>query len=113
MSELISDFNSCAQRKNELEDVFADGLQIMLRKIIAQKPSFTVEANKQLKQQYAHKLFDQYYAAIACSALQTSDHMESFTWFHSHLALTLGSQSKSGKISCQATSLEVLKSPFQ
>ena len=53
-----------------------DDLQILVRKIIACKPSFRAEANEQLKHQYAHKLYDQYYAGIAHSALQTSDHTE-------------------------------------
>ena len=33
------------------------------------KPSFHKEANQHLKAQYAHKLQDQYYAAITHSAL--------------------------------------------
>ena len=65
VSELISDFYSHHQKKNELEDAFTDDLQILVRKIIAQKPSFRAEVNEQLKSQYAHKLHDQYYAAIA------------------------------------------------
>ena len=110
MSKLISDFYSPHQKKNELEDVFADDLQILLRKIIAHKPSFRAEANKQLKHQYAHKLHDQYYAAIAHSVLQTSDHMESSTQFHGHLAFTFGSHNKSGKISSWATTIEATAS---
>ena len=79
VSELISDFYSRHQKKNELEDAFADDLQILVRKIIACKPSFRAEANEQLKHQYAHKLHDQYYAAIAHSVLQTSNPTETFT----------------------------------
>ena len=90
VSELIGNFYSCHQKRNESEDVFADDLQILVRKIIARKPSFRPEANEQLKHQYTHKLHDQYYAAIAHSVLQTSDHMESFTQSHVHLALTFG-----------------------
>ena len=81
VSELISDFYSRHQKKNELEDAFADDLQILVRKIIVQKPSFRAEANEQLKHQYAHKLHDHYYRAIAHSVLQTSDPMETFTQF--------------------------------
>ena len=81
VSELISDFYSCHQKRNELKDAFADDLQILVRKIIAQKPSFRAKANEQLKHQYAHKLHDQYYAAIAHSVLQTSDPTETFTQF--------------------------------
>ena len=86
--------------------MFANDLQILVWKIIACKPSFKAWANKQLKHQYGHKLHDQYYAAIAHIALQTSDHTESLTQFCSHLAWTFGSHSKSGKISSQATSIE-------
>ena len=87
-----------------------DDLQILVRKIIACKPSFRAEANEQLKHQYAHKLHAQYYAAIAHSALQTSNHMESFTQFHGHLALTFGSHNKLGRISSQATAIETTAS---
>ena len=81
VSELINDFYGCHQKRNESEDVFTNDLQILVRKIIARKPSFRAEANEQLKHQYAHKLHDQYYTAIAHSALQTSNHMETFTQF--------------------------------
>ena len=93
-----------------MEDVFADDLQIWVRKIIAHKPSFRAEANEQLKRQYVQKLHDQYYAAIACSVLQTSHHMESFTLFCGHLSLTFGSHSKLGKISSWATAIETTSS---
>ena len=81
VSKLISDFYSRHQKKNESEDAFADDLQILVRKIIAHKPSFRAETNEQLKHQYAHKLQDQYYTAIAHSVLQTSDPTETFTQF--------------------------------
>ena len=67
--------------------------------IIAHKPPFMAEANEQLKDQYAHRLHDQYYTAIAHSALRTSYQMESFTQFCGHLALTFSNHSKLGKIS--------------
>ena len=87
-----------------------DNLQILVRKIIVDKPSFRAEANEQLKHQYAHKLHDQYYVAFACSGLQTSDHMESFTQFCGHLALTFGSCSKFSKISSLAATIETTSS---
>ena len=110
ISELISDFYSHHQKKNESEDAFADDLQILVRKIIAQKPSFRAEANEQLKNQYAHKLHDQYYAAIAWSMLQTSDPLETFTQFWGCLALTFGSHSKLGKVSSQTAAIETTTS---
>ena len=106
ISELISDFYACYQRRNESENVFADDLLILVRKIITCKPSFMAQANKQLKHQYAHKLHDQYYTAIAHSTVQTFDHTESFTQYCGDLVLTFSSHSKSGKISAQATSIE-------
>ena len=87
-----------------------DDLQILVRKIIAHKPSFRAEANEQLKHQYAHKLHDQYYVAIAHSVLQTSGHMESFIQFCGCLALTFGIHNKLGKISSQATAIETTAS---
>ena len=106
VSELISDFYGCYQKRNESGDVFANDLQIPVRKIIAQKPAFRAEANEQLKHQYAHKLHDQYYAAIAHSMLQTSDPMETFTQFHGQLTLAFGSHSRLGKISSHAAAIE-------
>ena len=63
-------------------------------------------ANEQLKHQYTHKLHDQCYAAIAHSALQTSNHKESFTQFCGCLALTFGRYSKLGKITSWAAAIE-------
>ena len=110
MSELISDFYGRSQKKNESEDAFADDLQILVRKIIAQKPSFRAEATEQLKSQYAHKLHDQYYAAIACSVLQTSDPSETFTQFRGRLALTFGSRSRLGRVSSRTAAIETTAS---
>ena len=110
VSELISDFYGHHQKRPELEDAFADDLQVLVRKINAQKPSFRAKVNEQLKHQYAHKLHDQYYAAIACSVLQTSNPMETFTQFQARLALTFGSHSRSGKISSRAAAIETTAS---
>ena len=81
ISKLISNFYSWAQKKSEYKDAFADELQVLVWKIIARKPEFRQDANEQLKSQYAHKLKDPYYAAIACSMLHSSDDSESFTQF--------------------------------
>ena len=109
LNKLINDFHSPHQKRNDLEVVFAD-LQILVRKIIAHKLSFRTEVNKQPKHQYAHELHAQYYTAIACSALQTSDHMESFTQFHGPLVLLFGSHSKPGKISSWAIAIKTTAS---
>ena len=65
LSELISDFFGWSQKARETKDTFAYDLQVLARKIIAHKPSFRKEANQQLKAHYVHKLWDQYYAAMA------------------------------------------------
>ena len=110
MSEFISDFYGWHLKQNKSEDAFAHDLQILVRKIIAQKPSFRAEANEQLKNQYAHKLHNQYYAAIAHSVLQISNPSETFTQFWGCLALTFGSHSKLGKVSSQTAAIETTAS---
>ena len=90
LSELISDFYGQSQKARETKDTFADDLQVLARKIIAQKPSFRKEANQQMKAQYEHKLWDQYYAAMAHSALQSSPEKESFIKFWGCLVTMFG-----------------------
>ena len=106
VSELISDFYGQAQKKSESKDAFADDLQVLVWKIIARKPEFRKDANEQLKSQYAHKLKDLYYVAIACSMLQSSDYTESFLQFQGHLAMTFGGQSRSGKTGSHTAAVE-------
>ena len=83
-----------------------DELQILVCKIIARKLEFREDANEQLKSQYAHKLKDPYYAAIARSMLQSSEDSESFTQFWGHLAMMFGGRSKSGKTSSHTAAIE-------
>ena len=56
VSSLIADFYNRFQKTRETEDVFADELQILVRKIVAWKPEFIHEANQALKHQYAQNL---------------------------------------------------------
>ena len=56
ISKLISNLYGWAQKKNESEDIFADDLQVLIQRIIARKWEFRVDADEQLKNQYAHKL---------------------------------------------------------
>ena len=105
-SELISDFYARAQKKTESKEAFEDDLQILVCKIIARKPEFWEDANEQLKSQFAHKLKDPYYAAIARNMLQSSGDSETFTQFWGHLAMTFGGRSKSGKTSSHTAAIE-------
>ena len=109
LSELISDFYGWSQKARETEDTFADDLQVLTRKIIVHKPSFRKEANQQLKAQYAHKLWDQYYAAMAHRTLQSSPKQESFTRFWGHLVAMFGGctrQSQSSASSAATSNIE-------
>ena len=45
VSSLIADFYNQSQKIWETKDVFADELQVLVRKIVAQKPEFKSEAN--------------------------------------------------------------------
>ena len=94
------------QKKNESEEAFADDLQILVCKIIARKLEFQEDANEQLKSQFAHKLKDPYYAAIARSMLQSSGHSETFAQFWGHLAMTFGGRSKSGRTSSHTSAIK-------
>ena len=102
LSELISDFYGWCQKVRETEDTFADDMKVLARKIIAQKPSFKKEANQQLKPQYVHKLWDQYYTAMAHSALQSSLEKESFTGFQGHLVNMFGGHARQSQSSASS-----------
>ena len=99
LSELISDFYGQSQKTRETKDTFADDLQVLARKIIAPKPSFRKEANQQLKVQYAHKLQNQYYAAMTCSALQSYPEEEFFMRFWQYLVMMFGGHARQSQLS--------------
>ena len=105
LSKLISDFYGLSQKSQETGDVFADDLWVLARKNIAQKSSFSLEANHQLKAQYVHKLQDPYYAAKAYSMLQSSPEEETFTWFRGCLVTMFGRCTTQGKSSVASTGI--------
>ena len=53
VSSLIADFYNWSQKTRETKDMFADELQVLVRKIVACKPEFISEANQALKHQFA------------------------------------------------------------
>ena len=65
VSSLIADFYNQSQKIRETEDAFADKLQVLVRKIVAQKPEFISEANQALKHQFAQNLRDPYFRVVA------------------------------------------------
>ena len=46
--------------------MFADELQVLMRKIVACKPEFISEANQALKHQFAQNLRDPYFGVNVC-----------------------------------------------
>ena len=94
VSSLIADFYNQFQKTRETEDAFADELQILVRKIVAQKPEFIHEANQALKHQFAQNLRDPYFGVVARGQCLSSPDSESFTQFRGRLALMFNSQGK-------------------
>ena len=61
VNSLIRDFYNWSQKARETKVIFADELQILVKKIVACKPVFLGEANQALKHQFAHNLRDLYF----------------------------------------------------
>ena len=81
VSSLIADFYNQSQKTQETGDASADELQILVRKIVAQKPEFMSEANQALKHQCAENLRDPYFRVVARGQCLSSPDSESFTQF--------------------------------
>ena len=65
-----------------------------------------MEANNQLKAQYAYKIQDPYYAAMACSALQSSPEEETFTRFWGCLVTMFGGHARHSKFSVTSKGID-------
>ena len=72
LSKLLRNVYGHVQKTRKTEDTFTDDTQVLARRIIECKPSFCLVTNQQQKTQYMHNLWDPYYAAMACSVLQSS-----------------------------------------
>ena len=79
---------------------------MLARKIIAQKPSFHLEANQQLKAQYVHKLWDPSYVAMPHRVMQSSPEEETFTRFWGCLVTMFGVCVKQSKSSATSLGIE-------
>ena len=71
-----------------------DKLQVLVRKIVAQKPEFKGEANQALKHQFAQNLRDPYFRVLARGQCLSSSDSESFMQFQGRLALMFNSWGK-------------------
>ena len=84
-ANILTEFYSYAQHSKESEEVFADELQLLARKVISKKPNFHINLDTMLKQWYANQLYDRNSASIAKTLLLQMPHV-SFTQFRNELA---------------------------
>ena len=77
--------------------MFADELQVLVRKIVSCKPEFISEANQALKHQFTQNLRDPYFGVVARGQCLSSPDSESFTQFWGQLALMFNSRGKHTK----------------
>ena len=106
VSSLIADFYNWSQKARETEDMFADELQVLVRKIVAQKPEFISEANQALKHQFVKNLKNPYFRVVTRGQCLSSPDSKSFTQFWGRLALMFNSGGKHAKV-VSATSAAV------
>ena len=88
-ANLLAEFYSHGQKAKELEEAFADELQILACKVISKKPDFRHDLDMTLKQHYASQLYDKNSASITKTLLMQMPQM-SFTQFQNELARVLG-----------------------
>ena len=68
-STLMADFYSHTQKAKELEESFADELQVLAQKVISKRPNFQQGLDSELKNQYVNQLYDCHSVAIVKSLL--------------------------------------------
>ena len=85
-STLMVDFYSHTQKVKELEESFADELQVLAQKVISKKTNFQQGLNSVLKNQYVNQLYNCHSAAIVKSLLFQLPPQTSFTQFRSELS---------------------------
>ena len=71
-SSLLGDFYARCQKPKETEDQFPDKLQVLARKVPSVCPKWKSHVNEALKTQFAHWLWDQYFAALTHNLLKVA-----------------------------------------
>ena len=94
-ANLLVEFYSHGQKAKELEEAFADELQILACKVISKKPDFRQDLDMTLKQCYASQLYDKNSTSIMKTLLMQMPQM-SFTQFRNELARVLGTRQQTG-----------------
>ena len=95
-ANILAEFYSRRQYAKELEESFADELQLLARKIFSKKPDFRVNLDNTMKQRYASQLYDCSNVSIA-KALLLQMPTVSFTQYHNELARVLGTRQHQNK----------------
>ena len=80
-SSLVRDSYSHIQWPWEMEDQFADELQILGQKVISVRPTWKNEANEALKMQFASRLCNSYLVAMVHNLLKTQGQSMNFMQF--------------------------------
>ena len=82
-------FTCHSQKAKEMEEAFADELQLLACKVINKKPDFCLDLDATLKQRYTSQLYYCNNTSIAKTLLMQMLQM-TFTQFHNELAWVLG-----------------------
>ena len=104
-SLLGGDFYSHIQWPGEMEDQFANKLQILGQKEISVRPSWMNEVNEALKTQFASGLCDPYLVAMAHNVLKTQGNKMNFIQFPAECISMYGSQIKMPKVKTATNSI--------
>ena len=104
-SSLLGDFYARCQKPKDTEDQFADELQILARKVISVCPQWRFQVNEVLKTQFAHRLWDQYFSAMAHNLLKVSPTDMTFTKFWAECISIFSTRSKKAVKTTVSTSV--------
>ena len=95
-ANVLAEFYSRHQFAKELEESFADELQLLARMVTSKKPDFRVNLDSTMKQQYASQLYNCSNASIAKALLLQMPNI-SFAQYRNELARVLGTRQRPSK----------------
>ena len=110
-SSLLDDFYDWCQKPKETEDQFAEELQILERKVICVCPGWRLQVDDVLKTLFSHRLWDQYFAAMAHNLLNVAPPGMTFTMFSADCITVFGTRSrKAAKTTISTNAIKTEKS---
>ena len=92
-SSIAQEFYSRTQKPKESDDIFADELQVLARKMVTFRPMVKSTIEQELKNQFCVGLKDPYYGSLARTLLAQRPGL-GFTQFRCELARIFGGRSK-------------------